>query len=307
MVSDAHFRAAMRRLVAREEREKLSRKFGVQRKIARLIRDKFKPRKADRGEIILVGRDGKRLKAGSKKVSIPVYVARTGRKRLYVRTQIKNPFALRPADNIKLSSAKNLRQVTKRFEVRRLKEVGRGKLIRASKARKKVASPTELAARKKGVKLKPGEYSESYAPKRGKAFDQKMVETLAQSIGRALRSQASKQVYLITALAAIDGQYGKDVVQITFSLGRSEQYFFKESPRSFVRNAFYASFAQQLAFLGYVTSGSANHIRKVTGESTVTQQVWEDYHGEKGRNMAWTGQDFNIVDLTSLEWKIERT
>lgn len=307
MVSDAQYKRTMKALREREAKEALSRKFNRQRKQARAIRDAFKPRKADLGRVVLVGRNGKVLPPRSKRKAIPVYVTTTGKKRLYVRTQIKNPYALRTPDNVKLSAAKNMRLKTKAFEVRRLKEVGRGKIIRASRARKGSASNAEKLAKGRGVKVTPGEYSESVAPKRGTAFSDVVVNKLAESLGRAMKTHQTKQVYLVTALAEIDGEFGRDVVQTTFSLGRSEQYFFSESPRSFVRNAFYASFAQQLAFAGYVVSGSANHIRRATGENVVTREVWEQYHQEKGRDMTWQGAEFNVVDLVSLEWKIERT
>lgn len=324
MVSDAAYKrtfALMRaraKAIAQEryrkrEAQKLARKFRRQHNQASELRDKYRARKGEWGTVVLVGKNGKRLPPGSKRKAIPVYVTKTGKKRLYVRTQLKNPYALRPLDNIKFSSSKNLRQITKKFQIKVLKEVGRGKLIRASRARKKTGSRAEQAAITAGLPVTPGEFSEGYQPPRGEAFNETMVRKLATSISRALKSQKSKQVYLLTALAEIEGQQGREVVEVTFSLGRSDQHFFKEHPRAFVRHAFYASFAQQLAFLGYVTSGSSNHIRRVTGAKTVTEKVWTKYHkseghtDSKGENMEWQGNSFNIVDLLSLEWKIERT
>lgn len=307
MVSDREYARGMGKMYARMAAETLAAKFRKQHKAAVALRDKFKPLKRDRGNVILVGRNGKRVKLGNlRQKGIPVFVNSKGKKQLYVRRQIKNPYALRPFDNIKLSSAKNLRNVTKKFQLKRLREVGRGKLIRASRARKKVASEAETGALKKGEAVTPGEFSESVQPARGKAFDSKTVDALSESLLRAINTQRSKQVYLVTGLALVEGEYGRDVVQFTFSMGRSEQHFFRTSPRAFVRTAFYADFARQLAFLGYITSGSSNHIRKVTGRN-VTQKVWEKYHADKGRDMKWQGAEFNIVDLISLEWKIERT
>lgn len=309
-VSAAVYNRAIKKMVARMAAEssalKFRKKLSRQHALASAARDRFRPRKAERGGIVMVGRDGKRLPPGSKRKGIPVRVYRTGRKVLFVRRQVKNPYALRPADNIKFPSGKNFRKVVKEFQIKRLKQVGGTKLIRASKARKLEASEAEKLAINKGEKVTPGEFSERIHPKRGKAFDERMVSALAKSIKRAVGTQKRKAVYLITALAEVDGEFGRDVVQIQFSLGRSEQFFFSQSPKHFIKNAFYAVFAQELAYLGYITSGSANHIRRVTGKE-VTLDVWEDYHNRKGRAMTWQGEDFNVVDLISLEWKIERT
>jgi len=68
----------------------------------------------------------------------------------------------------------------------------------------------------------------------------------------------------------------------------------------------YAYLAKALAFLGFITAGSAAHIKRVTGESEVTEEVWTAYHDEREHNLNWSAPRFEVVKLETIEWRINQ-
>lgn len=134
-------------------------------------------------------------------------------------------------------------------------------------------------------------------------FSETMVRKMANSIKRAIEGQASKRSFLISANVLVtlpDGQ--TRVYQVQVPIARPDHIAIKTGGIvNFVKKKFYAFMAKDLAYDGYVSSGSANHIRRQNQNYGVTKKNWETKDGE-----AWRGQESEIVHIDSIEWKIEQ-
>jgi hypothetical protein len=108
---------------------------------------------------------------------------------------------------------------------------------------------------------------------------------------------------LFTALLLLESG---EVVQVQIAIPTLDKIVYQFGGlRQFIRGGFYASLAQQLAFLGYVTSGSSNHIRRVTGK-TFSRKQWARYHSDKPW-IARAPKQIEVVTVTRIDWKLEES
>lgn len=68
-----------------------------------------------------------------------------------------------------------------------------------------------------------------------------------------------------------------------------------------MRQKFYSFMARELAFAGYVSNGSANHIRRLSDNQSRERDEWKDRRGEP-----WSGRNKQQVEIIKIEWQIEQ-
>jgi hypothetical protein len=298
-----------RDLVRTMTRAEISRRFAQQKEAARLVNQRkrakaarvaYKPRKADYGKLIMVGVKGQRDPGKKGRKGFPVYVTRTGKKWL-IKQKHDDPYAPRKLTDLALPIRRNLQRAEKEFQRRRLVEVTRGKAVKSR------------------GNIKTGGAHD---------FSQKVVKKLAKALHKTMVGQESHRTFLLTANLIVRGPDGKqDFVQVAVPIDRADHVAIKLAGiDNFIGQKFYAFMAQQLAYLGYITAGSANHIRQSLGQledeggemdgdvqdslanGEVNETVWEYYHNEhKGHNLTWSAPRFEIVTIERIEWKIEQS
>lgn len=257
-------------------------------KQAKAARSVFKPRKQDRGKIIFIGTQGQRNPTKKGRKGYVVYVTKTGKKWLIKRTKSTEPYRPRTLSQVIIPARANIRRAKKAFQSRRLVRVGGIEIVRQS-----------------GSVRTGGAHD----------FSETVSNKIAASLQRVLRGQASHRVFVVKFNAlvklpsgetrAISGQvdleYADHVAIRTIGI------------RAYVRHKFYAELARELAFAGYVSNGSANHIRSLRNipdpdspgdtvdNADLEREEWLDKRGE-----AWTGRNKEQVEIQTIEWKIEQ-
>jgi hypothetical protein len=301
--------ARQRDLVRSMTRAEIARRFAQQKEAARLVKQRkrakaarvaYKPRKADYGKLILVGVKGQRDPGKKGRKGFPVYVTKTGKKWL-IKQKHDDPYAPRKLTDLALPIRRNLQRAEKEFQRRRLVEVTRGRAVKSS-----------------GTVKTGGAHD----------FSQKVVRKLAKALHKTISGQESHRSFLLTANLIVRAPDGKqDFLQVAVPIDRADHVAIKLAGiDNFIGQKFYAFMAQQLAYLGYITAGSANHIRQSLGQledeggdidgdvqdslanGEVNEAVWEYYHNEhKGHNLTWSAPRFEIVTIERIEWKIEQS
>lgn len=261
--------------VARETRAALQRR-------ADLARDKFRPRKSDRGRIIFVGVNGQRDPNRKGRKGYLVYVTTQGHKQLvYVRTREgeRRVPAPRKISAVEIPFTRRLAKASKTFE----------------------QSRTVFTAGKPQTLQKGGARAETRA---GLRFNKgsRTVNKLSRDLGRVFKRHAGHRVYNIRIEAGIrlpDGRLHR--IEFETGIAKADRIAVaKGGLDNFVTRKVYAAMARQLAFLGYVTAGSANHVRRLAENEGSEQSEWTQ-HGED-----WGGQDLEIVWLESIHWEIDQ-
>lgn len=242
-------------------------------KRAVVARKKFKLRKSDRGKIVLIGTDGKRNPHLKGRQGYPVYVTRTGKKWL-VRV---------PGKPLRAHKGKHI-QIPGRLKAAR--EFQRSELVTSKKGR---------ALIKGSGNLDTG--SSAYD------FNAKVVNKLAKSLQNACNAQASQRRFYLTAMVTVRLPGGElEVFEISVKFERPDhRHVDLSGVLAFINKSFYAEMASQLARAGYVTSGSANHIRHLSVNAFSERNDWLD-----NRDESWAGLDKEIVRIIGIEWKIEQ-
>ncbi len=237
----------------------------------------FKPTKADKGKIVFIGTKGSRnphWKSKQRKGYV-VYVDKNGKKQLL--QQPKTGFAATAHKNVQVPLTKKTRTAAKQFQERRRILTKHGSAI----------------VRGKG---------DVTTGQRGNDFNSKAINAMAKSIKKAVESQAAQRVFIISAKANITLPDGSNrTVDIAVDIAKADHIAIKlGGMKNFVSQKFYAFMARELSYLGFVTSGSDNHIRQLRENKGKARDKWT-----KG-GMAWEGRYKEIVTLEALEWKIEK-
>lgn len=266
-------------MAAQLEKQRQARRQSEQRKKSATIRDKFKPTKKDKGTIVFVGLDGKKLPPRSRRKGIPVFVSKTGKKQLVKQAGRKGYLPTKPGD-AEIPLRKNLRKAAKKFEHSRRVTVKKGK---AKRPIVKGAGTTKIR----------GAYD----------FNDKVVSKLSKDLKRVLERQASQRRFLIAANVLVELPDGLErVYSFEVTIERGDHHAIKLAGlENFVRMKFYAFMARELQFDGYVTSGSANHIRSLKENKGKPESKWVQDDGE-----AWRGREAEIVKIRNLEWELQQ-
>lgn len=230
---------------------------------------KFKPKRADRGKIIFLG----------KRKGYAVYVTSTGKKWL-LKSPTDKPYQTQRKRDIELPLRKNLRKKIAEFQKRRLVETRRGKsLLRGS----------------------------GKASGRGRAdFKESVVNKIAKSLKQTIEGQASHRTFLIEVnllLRHSDG--GKSATSFSVPIDKADHISIRLGGlKNFVSQKFYAYLARALQYMGFISAGSAAHIKRVTGKK-VTEAIWEQYHSDAGHSVpGWSAPRFEVVTIEQIEWRI---
>lgn len=236
----------------------------------------FRPRKIDRGKLVVIGVHGQRNPANKGRKGYLAYVTRTGRKWLIKDKAVG--LLPRKISEIEPPIRRNLRRAVKEFSAARRVLVSRHRAV--NKGSGKAAG--------RGVN----------------DFSEKVVERLARSIRDALTRQKSHRTFLINANALVTLPDGTSrTYSVIVPIARPDHIAIRIGGiRNFVRKKFYAFMAKELAFDGFVSSGSANHIRRLSDNYGVKKGNWTTNDGDD-----WAGNDMEIVKIESIEWKIEQS
>lgn len=287
------------------------RKLVLQEKAARAARAGYKPRKKDRGKVLMIGVKGQRDPQAKGRKGYLVYVTKTGKVWLQKVKGIKEPFKPRKLREIEIPLKKNLHKKIEVFLQSRLVTVKRGKMTdaelvkKAVKASGKMGLRGDAAARMQDFQLS-GRGRGAGKVKAGGAhdFNGKIVKKIAKHLQSVLRKQASQRVFTIQAIGLIQLPTGeREVIEFSVPIERGDRDGIDLGGiENFVKLKFYSFMAKQLSFMGYVSAGSANHIRSLSDNEGVDEGEWVDKNGQ-----SWAGNDLEIARIISLEWRIEQS
>lgn len=268
-----------KQVTAQKKRAKVAERKRFVKKQAREVRDKYRPRKSERGNLVLVGLDGKRIpKGNTRRKGVLVYVTTTGKK--YAVEQIgKTGFSPVTSKHVEIPDKKIYKGAKKRFQRARREVFKRGGV-------------TDADIRKGGGSVNV----------RGTAddFNERVVKNIAGTIVEALENQESQRTFIVTANIYVKGERKPFVVQTNIERG-DRHAIHKAGVENFVRLKFYASLARELSSHGLVTSGSANHIRRLKINKGKPRSKWKQADGD-----LWRGVDKDVVKIDSIEWQIEQ-
>lgn len=260
-------------LAAQRETRRLSK----QRETARAARDTFKAKKSDRGKLLMVGTKGQRAPQSKGRKGYLVYVTRTGKKWLIKQAQKTEPYKARKLTDIEPPARKNLKRATTQFQTARRQKISQSKVIVKGSGKVKTGGQWD--------------------------FNDSAVSKIAASIRKTIERQASHRTFLIVVNALIELPGGRSQT-ITFELpiDRPDHIAIRLAGiKNFVRQKFYAFMARELVYLGFVSSGSANHIRSLGGNAGKPRSKWRDRRGE-----SWVGRNLTVTKILAIEWKIEQ-
>lgn len=291
----------------------------AQEKSARAASAAYKPRKRDRGKVILIGVKGQKDPQKKGRKGYPVYVTSTGKVQL-LRPKVAEPFKARKLREVELPLRKNLHKKVAAFESAKLVQIGKGKVSESAKEKRRLSRiikdvnktgltgddnarliDFKLARGKGGGKVETG--------KAGHDFSQRAVDEMADSFAKIIRNQKGQRIFNIHTMALVELPDGtREVIEFSVRIERNDQDAIRVAGvRNFINRKFYAHMAQNLAFCGVISSGSANHIRKFMNVPEVTPQVWNEYNARMGRATTWGGGGMAVARIISLEWRFEQS
>lgn len=233
---------------------------------------KFRPKASDKGKFVAVGIDGKRLQKGKK--GYLVYVDSKGNKSWQWRRD--KDFLAKKIRRMEVPLTKGRKRAAKEFLESQVEITGTGR-----------------AAVKGSGKVKPkGPYD----------FNDSVVAKMAAGIGNVLRGQRSNRAFLLNAMVLVNLPGGEEkVYNVKVPILRADHLAIEKGGIiNFLRLKFYAFMARELAFDGYVTSGSSNHIRSLKENKGKKRKDWT----KDGR--VWEGWDYTTVKIDTIDWRMEQ-
>lgn len=305
---------------------------------------KFKPTKKDKGSYHFIGPNGQRNRAATGKKGVLVYIDRKGKKHLAKQPETRShPYGYSPrsfADTqvplqkTKLAEAKRFQDTKRKSKeppltkdqtklaaklIRRKKYLGQ--LRRKETLTKKEREELSLVARYDRWKVKEFQAQSDSAPVSvgyiasgremstgpGKYdFNDKVVKALTKDLAKAIAGERSHRQFVVRTKALVRTPDGEQVLDFSVDISKHDHDSIKVAGiEHFVRQKFYAFMARELSFLGYVTSGSANHIRSLAVNQGRESDEWIGTDG-----MAWRGREEyengQIAKVLVFEWKIEK-
>lgn len=282
-----------------EQRRLISEAKNLQTNLQRLAKQKFKAESAVkkfratakkyRNTFQFINTSGKIQKQKGKK-GLLVYINTKGKKQL-----IKSKdFKLKKISSLKLpGKTKAQVKARKLFRYSRLEVTGKVK----TKDIESLRSKAQVISAQKSAKF----------ISRKNDFDP-VVNVLGKDLVKVFKRHKSKRRYLLEAFITVkltgeDIEPGEDatrVYEISIDISKADHIAIDAGGiENFLRQKFYAELAQQLAFDGYVTAGSANHVRKLPENQDKDESEWTK------NGMAWQGrEDMQQVLIKSIQWRI---
>lgn len=246
-----------------------------QHETANAAKRKFRLRKSDRGKLVFIGVSGQRSPELKGRKGFLIYVTKTGKKQLVTEKRSIAPHKPRKLGEINIPQIKKFRKAAKDFVHARLEKTGTGKAV----------------VKGSGV----------VEPNRVWDFSDKVVDSIAKSLKKTISGQRSHRSFLVKAIVfakLADGSTRSWEVNVP--IARADHAAIKLGGlKNFVRQKFYAFMARELAFDGFVTSGSANHIRRLKQNKGLPKEKWTQTDGEM-----WRGNEAQVIQIQSIEWQI---
>ena len=294
----------------------LARKLKSQEKQARADVAAFRARKSDRGKFVMIGNGGKRNPQNRGKRGRLVYVTKTGKKLLFKHRKSKEPFKARQIADLylppwpdKQKKFQRARLLTLQHKLRSRKDSKsfKGKDFTAigERLKREGDKKAEKAFKAKNLGKRGYVKAEGSTQTGGSSeFSDSVVDEISNSLIEAAELQRGKQVFQVSILMLVKLPDGTtEVLQTTMPFGYQDfQVMKSRGVEWFVRGKFYATMARELAIHGYVTQGSANHIRGRKANRGKNRDEWLGTDGNK-----WQGANKDEVELLTIEWKIEQS
>lgn len=243
------------------------------RKKAESARDKYKVRKQDLGKIVMIGTKGQRNPQAKGRKGYLVYVTKSGKKWI-LKTRKNGGYKPTSFSDIEAKMEGKLKEKKKEFRAAKLKQITEGNVAKIS-ASVKSSGPWD--------------------------FNDKMVDKMAKDLKRGIESQRSHRRFVIDALVLIKLPDGTEqTIPVAVDIAKPDHVAIRLGGiRNFISKKFYAFMAQQLAMYGYVSSGSANHIRRLEENADAEEGEYLDNRGED-----WAGNDAQVVRIQRIDWKL---
>ena len=244
---------------------------------------KFRPRKADFGKIVFVGRNGSREAANTSRVGYAVYINRKGKKQPVRQFDRKSLRVERVAKAKRLSEIDISRIRSKRAKQAFLEahttEISRSQTIEKSRYGfrrnfRRIDAESEFAgyAAKELLKILRGIRSTD--------------RNLALEIGVWVKTPDGDK-FIETQLDTLPGDLRKaKIASIT-----------EERIRAFFGKQVYAFIASEMAAQGYVMAGSANFVKRLPENKGKSRSKWTK------QGHIWQGIEKTDVTVTSVEWR----
>ena len=241
---------------------------------------KFRPRKSEHGRFVLITAEGKRADTKKSRKGFLVYVAKQPNRKTGKR-------------------GKSLAYHSKDFTATKLTTI-EAPLWRNAKAAQEFER-AKLVVTGKGRNVVKGRGAVDIAGSVND-FSDKTVEKIARSIKRTIENQASHRIFQIEVTALVETPNGLETFNFTVPIAKADHIAIELAGLlNFVRQKFYAFMARTLALAGYVTAGSANHIRRLSVNQGKPVDQWKDGKGQK-----WESNENQVVKLRQLEWVIKQ-
>lgn len=232
---------------------------------------RFRTRKADRDSFIFVETSGKR-DSGKGRKGYLVYIGKRGKK--YIIPDLK--------DGLK---AKRKGELIPRAAAGSPKAQGK---LSGQRLQTRSGQPVIKGSGK--ITVSGSKYD----------FSDKIVGKFARGVTKVLNAQAGFRDFTIRAMVLVELPGGQTkVYQIDVVLQKPQHVKIPvEHIFNFIKQQFFAVLAQQLAYDGYVTSGSANHVRGLKENRGKSKGKWT-----KG-GIPWHGRhDVDIVKIKVIDWQ----
>lgn len=269
-------RKAFEAYAARPEKERVARQTKSARKLAFAARDTFKPRKADKGQLVFVDTKGKREPGKANRKGYVIYVTKSGKKWLLREKKAKEPFRARQKSRLNLPAGARFKRAKEKFVKKRLVTIHRQEIVKGS-----------------GAISAGGAHD----------FSDKVSNKIAASVRKVAGSQASHRIFLVRFNALVKLPSGQiESISGDVPIEYPDHVAISSiGVQAWVRHKFYSFMARELAFAGYVSNGSANHIRRLAVNQNRSKDKWLDKRGEP-----WSGRNKEQVEIQKIEWKIEQ-
>ena len=243
----------------------------------------FRPRKAERGKVVFIGREGSRDAAKKSRVGYAVYVNRRGKVspiRAYDRktSRVEKVPRARYLADTDISRIRSKR-AKKAFLEAHTNEISRGKTIKNSR----------YGFRRNFKRIDAGsEFAEFAAQEMLKILkDQKSVNrNLALQIGVNATTPNGPE-FFETQIDTLPGDLRKAKIE-SITQERLQEFFGKQV---------YAFVAHEMSARGYVMAGSASFVSRLTENKNKPRSKWT-----KGGH-EWQGRNKTEIKINSVEWR----
>lgn len=258
---------SVKAITDRLEAQRAARKDQVRQQKAEKALRRFRPRKADRGTIVFVETSGKRDSSKGRKGYL-VLVGKRGKKT--VLKDAKKGFI--PQQKTKLTAP-----FTKQT---------------AQPIKDLIAENTTKQVLGRGQVKSTGRVND---------FSDKTVDKLSKGVTKTINAQTGFRDFTLRAmvLVKVPGM-GNKVYTVETRIQKPQGVRIPPSHMvGLFRKEFWALLAKQLAFDGYVTNGSANHVRLLPENRGKDQDEWTK------DGIAWESRhDTQQVSLKQIDWEM---